>query len=170
MPGQSALVTQRKETDTVKILSGVFEGHTLGTPISLSIPNQDMRPGDYREVQQKYRPSHADYTYDAKYGFRDYRGGGRSSARETVVRVVAGAIAKKLLAVAFEGRVVGYVTQIGDVVASVGDPAGVTLEEVETLPDGTPNLVRCPDAGAAARMVELVERMRKEQDLSLIHI
>jgi chorismate synthase len=83
VPGQSALTTQRKETDTVQILSGVFDGLTLGTPISMHIPNQDMRPGDYREVQEKYRPSHADYTYEAKYGVRDWRGGGRTSARET---------------------------------------------------------------------------------------
>src|SRR5256885_15168907 len=97
-PGQSALVSQRKESDTVQILSGVFEGQTLGTPISLLIPNEDMRPGDYREVREKYRPSHADYTYDAKYGVRDWRGGGRTSARETAGRVAGGAIARKLLA------------------------------------------------------------------------
>jgi hypothetical protein len=105
-PGQSALVSQRKESDTVQILSGVFEGQTLGTPISLLIPNEDMRPGDYREVREKYRPSHADYTYDAKYGIRDWRGGGRTSARETAGRVAAAAIARKLLAVRFNVTVV----------------------------------------------------------------
>src|SRR5262245_25951101 len=97
-PGQSHLVTQRKESDIVRILSGVFEGKTLGTPISLAIENEDMRPGDYREVQEKYRPSHADYTYEAKYGVRDWRGGGRTSARETAGRVAAGAGARELLA------------------------------------------------------------------------
>src|SRR4051812_16317713 len=97
-PGQSKLVTQRKESDTVRIQSGVFEGKTLGTPISLVIANEDQRSGDYREVATKYRPSHADYTYDAKYGHRDYRGGGRTSARETAGRVAGGAIARKLIA------------------------------------------------------------------------
>src|SRR5215213_7232201 len=105
-PGQSAIVTQRKETDTVRILSGVFEGVTLGTPISLTIPNQDMRSEDYREIQEKYRPSHADYTYDAKYGVRDWRGGGRTSARETAARVAAGAIARKLLGARFQVEVI----------------------------------------------------------------
>ena len=96
-PGQSAIVTQRKESDTVRILSGVFEGQTMGTPISMLIPNENARPDDYQEVREKYRPSHADYTYDAKYGVRDWRGGGRTSARETAARVAAGAIARKLL-------------------------------------------------------------------------
>src|SRR5215468_9470799 len=117
-PGQSALVTQRKESDTVRILSGVFEGRTLGTPISLSIPNEDMRPGDYREVQEKYRPSHADYTYEAKYGLRDWRGGGRTSARETAGRVAAGAIARKLLAVRWGVEIVGWVSKVGRLVAA----------------------------------------------------
>src|SRR6058998_1091912 len=112
-PGQSALVTQRKESDTVRILSGVYEGLTLGTPISLSIVNEDMRPGDYREVQEKYRPSHSDYTYDAKFGFRDWRGGGRTSARETAGRVAAAAIARKLLAVRFGVEIVGWVSKVG---------------------------------------------------------
>jgi chorismate synthase len=163
-PGQSHLVTQRQEADEPEILSGVFEGRTTGTSIAVLVKNADQKSRDYDDIKDKYRPGHADFTYDAKYGFRDYRGGGRSSARETVVRVVAGAIAKKLLHVALGARVVGYVTQIGDLVASIGDPAGVTPEQVETLPDGTPNLVRCPDADAARKMVELVERMRKEQD------
>ena len=113
VPGQSALVTQRKETDTVQILSGVFEGQTLGTPISMLIPNEDMRPGDYREVKEKYRPSHADYTYEAKYGIRDWRGGGRTSARETAGRVAAGAIARKLLSERFRVTVVAWVSKVG---------------------------------------------------------
>src|ERR687886_1710683 len=112
-PGQSHLVTQRKESDTVRILSGVFEGRTLGTPISMLIPNEDMRPGDYREVQEKYRPSHADYTYEAKYGVRDWRGGGRTSARETAGRVAAGAIARKLLTERFGVVVVAWVSKVG---------------------------------------------------------
>src|SRR6266480_5748199 len=112
-PGQSALVTQRKESDTVQILSGVFEGQTLGTPISLLVPNEDMRPGDYREVREKYRPSHADYTYDAKYGVRDWRGGGRTSARETAGRVAGAAIAPKLLAVRWNVVVVAWVSKVG---------------------------------------------------------
>jgi chorismate synthase len=103
-PGQSKLVTQRKESDTVRILSGVFEGKTLGTPIGLLIPNQDARPSDYAEVAEKFRPSHADYTYAAKYGVRDWRGGGRTSARETAARVAAGAIARKLLAERWGGQ------------------------------------------------------------------
>jgi chorismate synthase len=114
VPGQSAIVTQRKETDTVRILSGVFEGQTLGTPISLEMSNLDMRPGDYREVMEKFRPSHADYTYEAKYGFRDWRGGGRTSARETAGRVAAGAIARKLLTARWNLTVVAWVSKVGD--------------------------------------------------------
>lgn len=163
-PGQSKIVTQRQESDEPEILSGVFEGETTGTPIAVLVRNEDQRSRDYSDIAELYRPGHADYTYDAKYGVRDYRGGGRSSARETVARVCAGAIAKKLIAHAFGGRVVGYVTQVGDVVASIDDPAAVTLEEVETLPDGEPNIVRCPDPRAASAMIELIERMRKEQD------
>ena len=163
-PGQSAIVTQRDEPDTPEILSGVFEGKTTGTSIAILIRNRDQRSRDYSAIQDKYRPGHADHTYDAKYGFRDYRGGGRSSARETTVRVAAGAIAKKLIAERFGGRIVGYVKQVGDVEASVSDPAAVTLDEVERLPNGQPNIVRCPDAAAAERMVALIERMRAEQN------
>lgn len=163
-PGQSKIVTQRQESDEPEILSGVFEGRTTGTPIAVLVRNEDQRSRDYADIAHLYRPGHADYTYDAKYGFRDYRGGGRSSARETVARVCAGAIAKKLVAHAFGGRVVGFVTQVGDVVASVEDPAAVTPEQVETLEGGAPNVVRCPDPQAAAAMVELIERVRKEQD------
>ena len=161
-PGQSKIVTQRKEDDTPEILAGVFEGRTTGTSIAILVRNEDQKSRDYDDIKKLYRPGHADYTFDAKYGFRDYRGGGRSSARETVARVAAGVVAKKLIAEAFGGEVVGYVTQIGDIVATI--PADVTLAQVETLPNGEPNIVRCPDPLAAERMVELVQRMRKEQD------
>src|SRR3989475_7831813 len=110
-PGQSHIVTQRKESDTVRILSGTFEGKTLGTPISLYIPNEGQRSADYDELREKYRPSHADYTYDAKYGFRDWRGGGRTSARETAGRVAAGAIARKLLSVQHGVEIVAWVSK-----------------------------------------------------------
>jgi chorismate synthase len=163
-PGQSRLVTQRQEADEPEILSGVFDGKTTGTSIAILIRNTDQKSRDYADIKDKYRPGHADFTYDAKYGFRDYRGGGRSSARETVARVAAGAVAKKLIAQAFGGRIVGYVRQVGTIVAQVSDPAAVTLDQVELLADGSPNIVRCPDAAKAAEMVELIEDMRKEQD------
>ena len=163
-PGQSAIVTQRDEPDVPEILSGVFEGRTTGTSIAILVRNRDQRSRDYTAIRDKYRPGHADHGYDAKYGFRDYRGGGRSSARETTVRVAAGAIAKKLIAHRFGGQVVGYVRQVGDVVAAIDDPATVTLDRVERLPDGRPNVVRCPDPAAAERMVALIERMRAEQN------
>jgi chorismate synthase len=157
-PGQSKIVTQRKEPDAPEILSGVFEGRTTGTPIAILVRNADQRSRDYSAIRDLYRPGHADHTYDAKYGFRDYRGGGRSSARETVARVAAGAIAKKLLAEAFGGRVVGYVKQVGDLVADVPEPAAVTLEQVEA------NVVRCPDTATAEAMIALIDRVRREQD------
>ncbi|HEX5097859.1 MAG TPA: chorismate synthase [Polyangiaceae bacterium] len=163
-PGQSHLVTQRQEADEPEILSGVFEGHTTGTSIAILIRNEDQKSRDYDDIKDKYRPGHADFTFDRKYGRRDYRGGGRSSARETVARVAAGAIAKKVIHLAFGGRVLGYVKQVGDIVANVPEPAAVTLEQIETLPDGTPNVVRCPDAAAVPRMVELIEAVRKDQD------
>ena len=121
-PGQSKITTQRQEPDTPEILSGVFEGKTTGTSIAILIRNQDQRSRDYSDIKDKYRPGHADFTFDAKYGFRDYRGGGRSSARETSVRVAAGAIAKKLLDHWFGIRIVGYVKQVGAVVADVPAP------------------------------------------------
>ncbi len=157
-PGQSKITTQRNEGDEARILSGVFEGRTTGTALAILIENQDQRSRDYREIKEKYRPGHADYTFDAKYGHRDYRGGGRSSARETNVRVAAGAVAKKLLAELAGVRIVGYVHQVGDVTAQIDDPATVTLEQVES------SIVRCPDAGAAERMIELIERVRSERD------
>jgi chorismate synthase len=163
-PGQSHIVTQRKEADEPEILAGVFEGRTTGTSIAILVRNEDQKSKDYSDIKDKYRPGHADYTYDQKYGFRDYRGGGRSSARETVSRVAAGVVAKKLIAAAFGGKVVGYVTQVGSIVAHVADPAAVTLEQVETLPDGSPNIVRCPVPERAAEMVALIEEVRKAQD------
>ena len=163
-PGQSRIVTPRNEPDAPEILSGVFEGKTTGTSIAILIRNVDQRGRDYADIRDKYRPGHADYTYDAKYGRRDYRGGGRASARETSVRVAAGVVAKRIIASAFGGRVVGYVRQVGDVVAEVPDPAAVTLEQVERLPDGGPNMVRCPDAARAAEMVALIEQVREARD------
>ncbi len=156
-PGQSHLVTQRKEEDLPEIWSGVFEGVTDGTSIGLVFRNTDQRSQDYGDIKDKYRPGHADFTFDAKYGRRDYRGGGRSSARETICRVAAGAVARKLLAQ--QGiRVLGYVKQVGPIVANVPDPTAVTLEQVESNP------VRCPHPESAVRMEELIEQVRKEQD------
>jgi chorismate synthase len=163
-PGQSHIVTQRMEADEPEILSGVFEGRTTGTALSILIRNEDQKSRDYDDIKDKYRPGHADFTYDAKYGTRDHRGGGRSSARETVARVAAGTVAKKLIAEAFGGTVIGYVKSVGDLVADVLDPASVTLEQVEKLPDGSPNIVRCPDATTAVKMIELIEALRKDQD------
>lgn len=159
-PGQSKITTQRQESDTPVIQSGVFEGKTTGTSITIFIPNEDQRSRDYGDIKEKYRPGHADYTFDAKYGIRDYRGGGRSSARETTVRVAAGAIAKKLLAHLTGGklRIVAYVKQVGPIVAKIADPAAVTLEQVES------NIVRCPDSTAAEKMIELIEQVRAERD------
>jgi chorismate synthase len=156
-PGQSPLVSQRDEPDVPEIWSGVFEGVTDGTPIGLVFRNADARSQDYSEIKDKYRPGHADFTFDQKFGRRDYRGGGRSSARETLCRVAAGAIAKKILGTAGI-RIVGYVAQVGDVVAPLADPAAVTLEQVEANP------VRCPDPAAAQQMIQLIEQVRKEQD------
>lgn len=163
-PGQSKIVTQRKENDLPEILSGVFEGRTTGTSLAILIRNEDQRSKDYGNIKELYRPGHADYSFDAKYGFRDYRGGGRSSARETTARVAAGVVAKKLIAQAFDGSVVGYVSQVGNIRANVPDPAAVMLSQVETLPDGSPNIVRCPDPAAAAAMIALIDECRKEGD------
>jgi chorismate synthase len=157
-PGQSKVTTQRKEADAPEILSGVFEGRTTGTSLAILIRNEDQRSRDYADIKDKYRPGHADYTFDAKYGFRDYRGGGRSSARETNVRVAAGAVAKKLLHQLHGVKVVGYVKQIGRITVDIEDPSTVTLEQVEA------NIVRCPDPQVAERMIELIEEVRKEQD------
>src|SRR5712692_8998933 len=156
-PGQSKIVSQRQEEDVPEIWSGVFEGKTDCTSIGILFRNTDQHSQDYTDIKDKYRPGHADFTFDAKYGRRDYRGGGRSSARETVCRVAAGAVAKKLLAQ--QGvRVLGYVKQVGDVIAAVADPSAVTLDQVEATP------VRCPEPEAAQRMINLIEEVRKEQD------
>jgi chorismate synthase len=163
-PGQSPLVTQRQEQDEPEILSGVFDGRTTGTSIAILIRNTDQRSRDYSDIRDKYRPGHADFTFDARYGFRDYRGGGRSSARETTARVAAGAIAKKLIRQEFGGDVVGYVSQVGSIRASIPVPERVTMDQVETLPDGSPNFVRCPDYDAAAKMVALIEEVRRDTD------
>lgn len=163
-PGQSKIVTQRDEADVPEILAGLFEGRTTGTSLAILVRNKDQRSRDYEDIKHVYRPGHADYTYDAKYGFRDYRGGGRSSARETTVRVAAGVVAKKLIAEAFGGRVVGYVKQVGEIVADVPNPETITLDQVEKLANGEPNIVRCPDAAAGAKMVALIENLRSQGD------
>ena len=154
-PGQSKITTPRKEADKCEILSGVFQGQTLGTPISMLVKNKDTRPQDYSEMVQMYRPSHADATYDAKYGIRNYQGGGRSSARETFGRVAAGAIAKKILHKVAGIEIVGYVKRIKDLEGEV-DAEKVTLEQVES------NIVRCPDAECAERMIELIEQTGRD--------
>lgn len=155
-PGQSKLTTQRKESEAFQILSGVFEGKSLGSPIAVTIPNSDVRSQDYVHLEKAFRPSHADFTYEAKYGHRDYRGGGRSSARETAARVVAGAFAKMLLEqVGIE--IVAYVSSVADIHATV-DSQEVSLNEVEK------SIVRCPDENASAEMVQLIETVRKDGD------
>ena len=154
-PGQSKITTPRKEADKCEILSGVFQGQTLGTPISITVKNKDTRPQDYSEMVQMYRPSHADATYDAKYGIRNYQGGGRSSARETIGRVAAGAIAKKILHKVAVIEIIGYVKRIKDLEGQV-DAEKVTLEQVES------NIVRCPDAESAERMIELIEQTGRD--------
>ncbi len=163
-PGQSKLTTQRQEADEPEILAGVFEGRTTGTSIAILVRNTDQRSKDYSGIKDKYRPGHADYTYDARYGFRDYRGGGRSSARETTARVAAGVIAKKLIEQEFGGKVVGYVCQVGHVTANITAPEDVTVDQVEQLPDGSPNIVRCPDYDAAAKMIDVIDEVRRDTD------
>jgi chorismate synthase len=156
-PGQSDLVTPRKEEDKVEILSGVFEGRTTGTPISMLVRNTDARPGAYDEMATKFRPSHADFTYQAKFGIRDHQGGGRSSARETVGRVAAGAIAKKILRLANGVEIRAFVTRIHDLEAPLFDHFP-TLDEVEASP------VRCPDAATTVRMIERIKAVRADGD------
>lgn len=156
-PGQSKITTPRKEADQCEILSGVFEGKTLGTPIAILVRNKDARSQDYNEMAVKYRPSHADATYEAKYGIRNWQGGGRSSARETIGRVAAGAIAKKILA-QFNGvEIVAYVKSIQDIEATV-DSNTVTLEQVES------NIVRCPDEECAEKMIERIDQVLRQKD------
>ncbi len=154
-PGQSKITTQRKEDDTFKILSGVFEGKATGTPIAIVIENQDQRSKDYSHIAETFRPSHADYTYEAKYGIRDYRGGGRSSARETAARVAAGAIAKLLLAKQ-NIQINAFVSQVGEIVA----PHYTNLDLTKT----EDNIVRCPDSATAEKMIALIDQVRLDRD------
>jgi chorismate synthase len=152
-PGQSKYTTQRQEPDEVRILSGVFEGKTTGTPIGLVIENVDQRSRDYTNIQDVFRPAHADYTYQKKYGIRDYRGGGRASARETAMRVAAGAIAKKYLAQAFNATVRGYLAQIGPI-----RPQSIDWNEVDQNP------FFCPDPAVVPEIAEFIDRLRKDGD------
>jgi len=158
-PGQSILTTQRREPDLVEILSGVHDGVTLGTPVAMMVRNQDSRGGDYDEMRTKYRPSHADFTYQTKYGVRAWEGGGRSSARETVGRVAAGVLARKVLATVPSGdiQIVAWVQRVQDLEATV-DAAKVTTADVDA------NIVRCPDAGVAPQMIALIDGARKAGD------
>ena len=156
-PGQSRITTQRRESDEAQILSGVFEGKSLGTPIMIGVWNTDQRSKDYEHMRTKFRPSHADFTYQAKYGIRNWKGGGRASARETIGRVAAGAIAKKILAQEFGVEIIGYVKQVSDMVGDV-DPESVTMADVEST------IVRCPDPDIAERMIERIDEARKAGD------
>ena len=156
-PGQSDIVTPRQEADKVEILAGLFEGRTTGAPISLMVRNTDARPGAYDEMREKFRPSHADYTYQAKYGIRDHRGGGRSSARETIGRVAAGAIAKKILTLAGGVEIRAFIQSIHRLQMPALDHFP-TLAEVEATP------VRCPDPATAAAMIDLIKQVRSEGD------
>ncbi|MFT5252781.1 MAG: chorismate synthase [Flavobacteriales bacterium] len=153
-PGQSAIVTQRKEPDAVQFLSGIFEGKTTGTPIGFIIPNTNQKSDDYSHIKDNYRPSHADYVYDQKYGFRDYRGGGRSSARETASRVVAGAIAKQMLP---NIKINAYVSSVGHIALNKSY-RDLDFTQTESNP------VRCPDATMAAKMEEYIREIRKQGD------
>lgn len=155
-PGQSKITTQRKEEDEVELLSGVFEGKTTGTPIGLLIPNEDQKSKDYSHLADTFRPSHADYTYFEKYGHRDYRGGGRSSARETAARVAAGAIAKQFLATQ-KIRIQAFVSQVGDLIL---DKSYTELR----LDAAEENIVRCPDPQMAEQMIALIDRVRLDRD------
>ena len=153
-PGQSVIVTQRKEADTVRFLSGIFEGKTTGSPIGFIIENTNQKSADYTHIKDSYRPSHADYTFDKKYGHRDYRGGGRSSARETACRVAAGAIASQLLGTI---AITGYVSSVGD----------LTLEKPYQELDFNrvdSNVVRCPDAEMASKMIAKIKEVKKQGD------
>jgi chorismate synthase len=155
-PGQSEITTTRAEADHCQILSGVFEGLTLGTPISIMVRNTDARPEAYREIEHTFRPSHADYTYQAKFGIRNWQGGGRASARETIGRVAAGALAKKVIAQSLpEFSVVAYVKSIHALVASI-EPEKIAVADVER------SIVRCPDPDTSDRMIQLIKDMRKE--------
>jgi chorismate synthase len=157
-PGQSKITTQRKEEDHCELLSGVFEGRTLGTPIAILVRNKDVRPEDYSELAEKFRPSHADFTYEAKYGIRNWQGGGRASARETIGRVAAGAVARKILSILYaQFEIVAYVTQIHEIIAKV-DRSALKAKDIEK------NIVRCPDTVTAKEMVLLIEQVRGNGD------
>lgn len=156
-PGQSKITTSRNEEDKIRILSGVFEGKATGTPILLLAFNKDARPEDYLHLKDMYRPSHADYAYDVKYGFRDFRGGGRSSARETLARVAAGAIAKKILREKLKIEILSWVEQVGEIKANVNmDKA--SFKDIES------NIIRCPDQKAAKKMIEFIDSIREKGD------
>src|ERR1700730_15943178 len=157
-PGQSKITTQRQEEDRCEILSGVFEGKTLGTPIGMLVSNKDARPEDYAAIAKTFRPSHADFTYEAKYGIRNWQGGGRASARETIGRVAAGAIARNVLRTLFPKiDIVGYVIQIHQLTARI-DKSKVKIADVDA------NVVRCPDNATARKMISLIEKTRAEGD------
>ena len=157
-PGQSKITTQRKEPDRCEILSGVFEGRTLGTPITVLVRNQDARPEAYEAMRETFRPSHADFTYQAKYGIRNWQGGGRASARETIGRVAGGAIARKVLTTLFPKiEVIAFVTQIHQIVAEI-DRSKVKIADVEA------SIVRCPDKAVAKNMIDLIEKTRANGD------
>jgi chorismate synthase len=156
-PGQSRLTTPRQEADRAEVVSGLFEGHTLGTPIAILVRNEDARPQAYEEMKEVYRPSHADYTYEAKYGIRNWQGGGRASARETVARVAGGAVARKLLATAAGIEVLAWVSRVHEVEAKI-DPSRVSLDRVEASD------VRCPDPDAAAEMIQRIDAARERGD------
>ena len=156
-PGQSEISTQRKEGDKAEILSGVFDGKTLGTPILIGVWNEDARSKDYEHMRNIFRPSHADFTYQSKYGIRNWKGGGRSSARETIGRVAAGAIAKKFLAQELGVEIIAYVKQVWRLVADI-DPEAISATDVES------NIVRCPDQDIADRMIDRIKEARKDGD------
>ncbi|GGE33929.1 MULTISPECIES: chorismate synthase [Sphingobacterium] len=158
-PGQSKITTQRKESDTAQILSGTFEGKSTGTPIAIVIPNEDQRSKDYSHIQDKFRPSHADYTYQVKYGIRDYRGGGRSSARETAARVAAGAIAKLFLK-QYGIEIFAHVSSVGNI-----DSPNLDLKDLSRLLEiRENNIVRCADPASASEMEEFINQVRKNGD------
>jgi chorismate synthase len=157
-PGQSKITTQRKEEDRCEIVSGIFNGKTLGTPIAILVRNKDARAEDYVEIAKKFRPSHADFSYEAKYGIRNWQGGGRASARETIGRVAAGAVAKKILSILYSNfEIVAYVAQIHKIVAKI-NRSSVKMKDAEK------NAVRCPDVAAAKRMESLIGQIRDEGD------
>ena len=157
-PGQSKITTQRKEEDRCEIVSGVFEGRTLGTPIAILVRNKDARREDYVEIARKFRPSHADFSYEAKYGIRNWQGGGRASARETIGRVAAGAVAKKILSILYSNfEIVAYVAQIHEIIAKI-NRSSVKMKDAEK------NAVRCPDIAAAKRMESLIGQIRNAGD------